>query len=135
MDPDPVEGDGYGSSHHEGTGGSSPPLSGLTASQRRADIRRRKLLMNSEERINRIMGFHRPKAGKDGAWPGIGGPRARKAQAAAGGRRALGGRAPFLRLLKTLTPGSSPPPPPEVKNMGGFFAAKLCFQQHCKRLT
>uniref|UniRef100_A0A8D0L6G2 Guided entry of tail-anchored proteins factor n=1 Tax=Sphenodon punctatus TaxID=8508 RepID=A0A8D0L6G2_SPHPU len=34
---------------------------GLTVSQRRAELRRRKLLMNSEERINRIMGFHRPK--------------------------------------------------------------------------
>ncbi|XP_070595335.1 guided entry of tail-anchored proteins factor CAMLG [Erythrolamprus reginae] len=65
MEPDPVEGDGYGGSHHEGTGGSSPPLSGLTASQRRAEIRRRKLLMNSEDRINRIMGFHRPKADED----------------------------------------------------------------------
>ncbi|NWS20426.1 CAMLG protein, partial [Pachyramphus minor] len=37
----------------------------LSASQRRAELRRRKLLMNSEERINRIMGFHRPAAGKD----------------------------------------------------------------------
>ncbi|PKU27045.1 calcium signal-modulating cyclophilin ligand [Limosa lapponica baueri] len=37
---------------------------GLSASQRRAELRRRKLLMNSEERINRIMGFHRPAAGK-----------------------------------------------------------------------
>uniref|UniRef100_A0A8D0N9Q5 Guided entry of tail-anchored proteins factor n=1 Tax=Sus scrofa TaxID=9823 RepID=A0A8D0N9Q5_PIG len=34
--------------------------SGLSASQRRAELRRRKLLMNSEQRINRIMGFHRP---------------------------------------------------------------------------
>ncbi|NXN88493.1 CAMLG protein, partial [Bombycilla garrulus] len=41
-----------------------PPV-GLSASQRRAELRRRKLLMNSEERINRIMGFHRPAAGKD----------------------------------------------------------------------
>ncbi|XP_042309221.1 guided entry of tail-anchored proteins factor CAMLG [Sceloporus undulatus] len=54
----------------EGGGGmaaspSSAPSSGLTASQRRAEIRRRKLLMNSEERINRIMGFHRPKAAAD----------------------------------------------------------------------
>ncbi|XP_074069634.1 guided entry of tail-anchored proteins factor CAMLG [Macrotis lagotis] len=32
---------------------------GLSASQRRAELRRRKLLMNSEQRINRIMGFHR----------------------------------------------------------------------------
>lgn len=42
--------------------------SGLSASQRRAELRRRKLLMNSEERINRIMGFHRPAAkGESGA--------------------------------------------------------------------
>ncbi|NXA67106.1 CAMLG protein, partial [Mohoua ochrocephala] len=41
------------------------PPAGLSASQRRAELRRRKLLMNSEERINRIMGFHRPAAGKD----------------------------------------------------------------------
>uniref|UniRef100_A0A8B9TS31 Guided entry of tail-anchored proteins factor n=1 Tax=Anas platyrhynchos TaxID=8839 RepID=A0A8B9TS31_ANAPL len=39
--------------------------SGLSASQRRAELRRRKLLMNSEERINRIMGFHRPAAKDD----------------------------------------------------------------------
>ncbi|NWJ09996.1 CAMLG protein, partial [Crypturellus undulatus] len=38
---------------------------GLSASQRRAELRRRKLLMNSEERLNRIMGFHRPAAAKD----------------------------------------------------------------------
>lgn len=44
---------------------------GLSASQRRAELRRRKLLMNSEERINRIMGFHRPAAGK--GEPGGGG--------------------------------------------------------------
>ncbi|KAG8506512.1 Calcium signal-modulating cyclophilin ligand, partial [Galemys pyrenaicus] len=37
-----------------------PVGSGLSASQRRAELRRRKLLMNSEQRINRIMGFHRP---------------------------------------------------------------------------
>lgn len=37
--------------------------SGLSASQRRAELRRRKLLMNSEQRINRIMGFHRPGSG------------------------------------------------------------------------
>ncbi|NXK86732.1 CAMLG protein, partial [Formicarius rufipectus] len=41
------------------------PPAGLSANQRRAELRRRKLLMNSEERINRIMGFHRPAAGKD----------------------------------------------------------------------
>ncbi|NXF03832.1 CAMLG protein, partial [Smithornis capensis] len=50
----------------DGAAGALPaPPSGLSASQRRAELRRRKLLMNSEERINRIMGFHRPAAGKD----------------------------------------------------------------------
>ncbi|XP_067423148.1 guided entry of tail-anchored proteins factor CAMLG [Emydura macquarii macquarii] len=38
---------------------------GLSVSQRRAELRRRKLLLNSEERINRIMGFHRPGGAKD----------------------------------------------------------------------
>ncbi|XP_075756515.1 guided entry of tail-anchored proteins factor CAMLG isoform X1 [Pelodiscus sinensis] len=38
---------------------------GLSASQRRAELRRRKLLLKSEERINRIMGFHRPAGLKD----------------------------------------------------------------------
>ncbi|NXF97413.1 CAMLG protein, partial [Eubucco bourcierii] len=50
-----------------GAGVNSAPSglpAGLSASQRRAELRRRKLLMNSEERINRIMGFHRPAAGK-----------------------------------------------------------------------
>lgn len=46
---------------------------GLSASQRRAELRRRKLLMNSEERINRIMGFHRPAAGKGEPRSGCGG--------------------------------------------------------------
>ncbi|CAJ0922272.1 unnamed protein product [Ranitomeya imitator] len=32
----------------------------MTASQRRAEIRRRKLMSNSEERMNRIMGIHKP---------------------------------------------------------------------------
>ncbi|KAM3926030.1 guided entry of tail-anchored proteins factor CAMLG isoform 2-T2 [Leptodactylus fuscus] len=32
----------------------------MTASQRRAEIRRRKLITNSEERMNRIMGIHKP---------------------------------------------------------------------------
>lgn len=32
----------------------APAGSGLSASQRRAELRRRKLLMNSEQRINRI---------------------------------------------------------------------------------
>lgn len=45
-------------------GGDRPAApSGLSASQRRAELRRRKLLMNSEQRINRIMGFHRPGSG------------------------------------------------------------------------
>ncbi|XP_012506759.1 PREDICTED: calcium signal-modulating cyclophilin ligand [Propithecus coquereli] len=42
-----------------------PAGSGLSASQRRAELRRRKLLMNSEQRINRIMGFHRPAGGAE----------------------------------------------------------------------
>lgn len=41
----------------------APAGSGLSASQRRAELRRRKLLLNSEQRINRIMGFHRPGSG------------------------------------------------------------------------
>ncbi|XP_065546790.1 guided entry of tail-anchored proteins factor CAMLG [Lathamus discolor] len=48
-----------------GAGAASGAPAGLSASQRRAELRRKKLLMNSEERINRIMGFHRPAAGKD----------------------------------------------------------------------
>ncbi|XP_008140411.1 guided entry of tail-anchored proteins factor CAMLG isoform X1 [Eptesicus fuscus] len=43
----------------------APVGSGLSASQRRAELRRRKLLMNSEQRINRIMGFHRPGGGSE----------------------------------------------------------------------
>ncbi|KAM9253027.1 guided entry of tail-anchored proteins factor CAMLG [Dugong dugon] len=43
----------------------SPAASSLSASQRRAELRRRKLLMNSEQRINRIMGFHRPGTGAE----------------------------------------------------------------------
>lgn len=43
----------------------APAGSGLSASQRRAELRRRKLLMNSEQRINRIMGFHRPGGGAE----------------------------------------------------------------------
>ncbi|XP_060236592.1 guided entry of tail-anchored proteins factor CAMLG isoform X2 [Meriones unguiculatus] len=47
-------------------GGDRPAApSGLSASQRRAELRRRKLLMNSEQRINRIMGFHRPGSGAE----------------------------------------------------------------------
>ncbi|CAH2276825.1 calcium signal-modulating cyclophilin ligand [Pelobates cultripes] len=34
----------------------------MTASQRRAEIRRRKLMTNSEDRMNRIMGIHKPAA-------------------------------------------------------------------------
>ncbi|XP_053155215.1 guided entry of tail-anchored proteins factor CAMLG [Hemicordylus capensis] len=68
MEGDPLlEAEG-GSSGTEGTGlaaSSSATTPGLTPSQRRAEIRRRKLLMNSEERINRIMGFHRPKQDDD----------------------------------------------------------------------
>ncbi|KAK2118548.1 hypothetical protein P7K49_005435 [Saguinus oedipus] len=37
-----------------------PAGSGLSASQRRAELHQRKLLMNSEQGINWIMGFHRP---------------------------------------------------------------------------
>nr|XP_034961359.1 calcium signal-modulating cyclophilin ligand isoform X2 [Zootoca vivipara] len=62
METEPLEGDGGG---HEGPRTTSTTGPGLTASQRRAEIRRRKLLMNSEDRINRIMGFHRPKADDD----------------------------------------------------------------------
>nr|KAF6347943.1 calcium modulating ligand [Myotis myotis] len=43
----------------------APVGSGMSASQRRAELRRRKLLMNSEQRINRIMGFHRPGSGAE----------------------------------------------------------------------
>ncbi|XP_074147000.1 guided entry of tail-anchored proteins factor CAMLG [Sminthopsis crassicaudata] len=44
----------------DGPGPPGPSESGsLSASQRRAELRRRKLLLNSEQRINRIMGFHR----------------------------------------------------------------------------
>ncbi|XP_062045104.1 guided entry of tail-anchored proteins factor CAMLG [Lepus europaeus] len=43
----------------------APAGSGMSASQRRAELRRRKLLMNSEQRINRIMGFHRPGSGAE----------------------------------------------------------------------
>ncbi|CAI9531393.1 unnamed protein product [Staurois parvus] len=42
----------------DGTGDLSPE--GMSASQRRAEIRRRKLMSNSEERMNRIMGIHKP---------------------------------------------------------------------------
>ncbi|XP_055797558.1 guided entry of tail-anchored proteins factor CAMLG-like [Salvelinus fontinalis] len=39
----------------------------LSAAQRRAEIRRRKLLMNSEDRMNRIVGFTKAEAEKNGA--------------------------------------------------------------------
>lgn len=54
----------------------APVGSGLSASQRRAELRRRKLLMNSEQRINRIMGFHRPGsgAGEDLRFPSMSPP-------------------------------------------------------------
>lgn len=54
--------------------------SGLSASQRRAELRRRKLLMNSEQRINRIMGFHRPgsSAGESLRFPRYPPPPARR---------------------------------------------------------
>lgn len=108
MEPELLEGDGGGSSSPtEGSGvaaGSSVSSTGLTASQRRAEIRRRKLLMNSEERINRIMGFHRPKAGEDGAWLGAA-PDGAPQQSREGGR---GGRPPqHLSLVQKQTPLSS----------------------------
>lgn len=37
----------------------------MTASQRRAEIRRRKLMTNSEERMNRIMGIHKPASSEE----------------------------------------------------------------------
>ncbi|NXU47448.1 CAMLG protein, partial [Turnix velox] len=59
------EEDGGGGVAAAAAAGTPVAPSGLSASQRRAELRRRKLLMNSEERINRIMGFHRPAAAKD----------------------------------------------------------------------
>lgn len=56
MEPVTVAADG-------GDRAGAPAGSGMSASQRRAELRRRKLLMNSEQRINRIMGFHRPGSG------------------------------------------------------------------------
>ncbi|KAM6223186.1 guided entry of tail-anchored proteins factor CAMLG [Rhynchocyon petersi] len=58
MDPLTVGADG-------GDSPGSPAGAGLSASQRRAELRRRKLLMNSEQRINLIMGFHRPGSGAE----------------------------------------------------------------------
>ncbi|XP_061608622.1 calcium signal-modulating cyclophilin ligand [Phyllopteryx taeniolatus] len=43
--------------------------SSLSAAQRRAEIRRRKLLMNSEDRINRIVGFAKNEADSNGGSP------------------------------------------------------------------
>ncbi|XP_027705012.1 calcium signal-modulating cyclophilin ligand [Vombatus ursinus] len=49
-----------GATEDDGPGPPGPSEgAGLSTSQRRAELRRRKLLMNSEQRINRIMGFHR----------------------------------------------------------------------------
>ncbi|XP_077330072.1 guided entry of tail-anchored proteins factor CAMLG isoform X3 [Lithobates pipiens] len=42
----------------DGSGDSAPEK--MSVSQRRAEIRRRKLMSNSEERMNRIMGIHKP---------------------------------------------------------------------------
>ena len=42
----------------------------LTAAQRRAEIRRRKLLMNSEDRINRIVGFAKNDSDNNGTQSG-----------------------------------------------------------------
>ncbi|XP_075457260.1 guided entry of tail-anchored proteins factor CAMLG [Ascaphus truei] len=43
-----------------------PSTGAITASQRRAEIRRRKLMNNSEERMNRIMGIHKdPPSGDE----------------------------------------------------------------------
>ncbi|TSL04226.1 putative ATP-dependent RNA helicase DDX46 [Bagarius yarrelli] len=41
---------------------STPEERGVSAAQRRAEIRRRKLLMNSEQRMNRIVGFNKNDA-------------------------------------------------------------------------
>lgn len=41
--------------------------SARTAAQRRAEIRRRKLLLNSEDRMNKIVGFSKSDADSSGA--------------------------------------------------------------------
>ncbi|KAM9781288.1 calcium signal-modulating cyclophilin ligand [Syngnathus typhle] len=43
--------------------------SSLSATQRRAEIRRRKLLMNSEDRMNRIVGYTKNEADSNGGSP------------------------------------------------------------------
>ncbi|XP_071399185.1 guided entry of tail-anchored proteins factor CAMLG [Centroberyx affinis] len=52
----------------EANGQRSPEeKSSLSAAQRRAEIRRRKLLMNSEDRMNRIVGFAKNESENNGA--------------------------------------------------------------------
>ncbi|KAM6907619.1 guided entry of tail-anchored proteins factor CAMLG [Xenentodon cancila] len=46
---------------------SEPKTGSMTAAQRRAELRRRKLLMNSEERIHRIVGFAKTEPDNNGA--------------------------------------------------------------------
>lgn len=41
----------------------------LSAAQRRAEIRRRKLLMNSEDRMNRIVGYAKNESENNGMLP------------------------------------------------------------------
>uniref|UniRef100_A0A1A7WMZ3 Guided entry of tail-anchored proteins factor n=1 Tax=Iconisemion striatum TaxID=60296 RepID=A0A1A7WMZ3_9TELE len=43
------------------------PSSGVSAAQRRAELRRRKLLMNSEDRMNRIVGFAKNDSDNNGS--------------------------------------------------------------------
>uniref|UniRef100_A0A1A8KMB5 Guided entry of tail-anchored proteins factor n=1 Tax=Nothobranchius kuhntae TaxID=321403 RepID=A0A1A8KMB5_NOTKU len=43
------------------------PSSGVSAAQRRAELRRRKLLMNSEDRMNRIVGFAKNDSDNSGS--------------------------------------------------------------------
>ncbi|KAG5843284.1 hypothetical protein ANANG_G00149160 [Anguilla anguilla] len=45
--------------------------SGLSASRRRAEIRRRKLLMNSEDRMNRIVGYSKNDGESNADRPGM----------------------------------------------------------------
>ncbi|XP_037605129.1 calcium signal-modulating cyclophilin ligand [Sebastes umbrosus] len=47
--------------------GDSSETGSVTAAQRRAEIRRRKLLMNSEDRMNRIVGFTKNEAAEQSA--------------------------------------------------------------------
>ncbi|XP_046870392.1 calcium signal-modulating cyclophilin ligand [Hypomesus transpacificus] len=59
----------------ESTGESSPKSpeerSTLSAAQKRAEIRRRKLLLNSEDRMNRIVGFTKIESETNGASRGV----------------------------------------------------------------